>query len=206
MSSAEDDAAVARVVEAVADDERRRGDALERPVIGAARLELRVRVLPEELAGGLAERHQHAAIAGLLRIAQQLVVRADEDHAARDDRVAVALRAELGHPLDVLLGLHVPVGGQALHGRHHVAVGRAAPHRPVAGARIGGREMRRRMRAAPPRACGIDRRSVLSHRRVHEDRLAPNAGPSDPASLLPVAGRCAVAAAGWFAVILKLSR
>ena len=51
------------VVEAVALDERRRGDALERPVVGAARLELRVRLLPEELAVRLAERHQHAAIA-----------------------------------------------------------------------------------------------------------------------------------------------
>ena len=71
----------------------------------------------------------------LLRIAQRFVVGADEHHAAGDDRVAVALRAELGHPLDVLLGLDVPLGRQALHVRDHVAVGRAAPHRPVAGAR-----------------------------------------------------------------------
>jgi hypothetical protein len=65
------------------------------------------------------------------------VVGADEDHAAGDDRVAVALRAELGHPLHVLLRLDVPLGRQPLHVRDHVAIGRAAPHRPVAGAGIG---------------------------------------------------------------------
>ena len=51
MSSAEHHAAVAHVVEPFADHQRRRRDALERPVVGAARFELRVRVLPQELAG-----------------------------------------------------------------------------------------------------------------------------------------------------------
>ena len=55
-----------------------------------------------------AERHQHAAIAGLLRIAHRFVVRADEHDAAGDDRIAVALRSERRHPLDVLAGLDVP--------------------------------------------------------------------------------------------------
>ena len=135
--------AIADVVQRLAVDERGRGDALIRPVVRASGLELRVRVLPQELAVGFAERHQHAAIAGLLRIAQPFVVRADEHHAAGDDRIAVALRAEIGDPLDVLLRLDVPVGRQPLGVRHHVAVGRAAPHRPVARAGIGGDKTRR---------------------------------------------------------------
>ena len=124
---AEHHAAIAHVVQPLADHQRRRRHALERPVVGAARFELRVRVLPQELAGRLAERHQHAAIAGLLRVAHQLVVGAHEHHAARHDGVAVALRAEVGHPLHVLLGLHVPVDGQPLHRRHHVAVWACRP-------------------------------------------------------------------------------
>ena len=84
-----------------------------------------------------AERHQHAAVARLLRIAHRFVVRADEHHAAGDDRVAVALRSELGDPLHVLLRLDVPLGRQPFHVRDHVAIGRAAPHRPVAGPGIG---------------------------------------------------------------------
>ncbi len=66
-----------REVGDAADDQRRAGDALERPVVGAARRQLLERRLPQELAGRLAERHQHAAIAGLLRIAHRLVVGAD---------------------------------------------------------------------------------------------------------------------------------
>ncbi len=89
-------------------DERRRRDALERPVVGAARRQLLERRLPHELAVRLAERHQHAAIARLLRIAHRFVVRADEHDAAGDDRIAVALRSERRDPLDVLAGLDVP--------------------------------------------------------------------------------------------------
>ena len=140
---APDDAAIARVVEPRALDQRRRSDALIRPVVGAARRQLLVRLLPQELAGLFLERHQHAAVARLLRIAQRFVVRADEHHAAGDDRVAVALRAELGDPLHVLLRLDVPLGRQPLHVRHHVAIGRAAPHRPVAAAGIGRAERAR---------------------------------------------------------------
>src|SRR5206468_4750574 len=50
----------------------------------------------------------------------------------------------VGNPFHVLLRLHVPLDRQALHVRHHVAVGRAAPHRPVAGAGIGCSEERQR--------------------------------------------------------------
>ena len=60
---APDHAAVAGVVDVGALDERRRGDALIRPVVGAARRQLLVGLLPEELAVRFAERHQHAAIA-----------------------------------------------------------------------------------------------------------------------------------------------
>src|SRR6185436_8505985 len=88
------------------------------------------------------ERHQHSAIAGLFRIAHAFVVRADEHHAASDDWIAVALRTEVGHPFHVLLRLDVPVGRQTLHRGHHVAIGSAAPHRPVAAAGIGNRHRR----------------------------------------------------------------
>ena len=140
---APDDAPVADVVQLLAFDERRAGYALKRPVVRAARLQLRMGLLPEELAVGLAERHQHAPIARLLRIARRLVVRADEHRSARDDRVAVALRSERDHPLHVLLRLDVPLGRRRLHRRHHVAIGRAAPHRPVAGAGVGRDQPRR---------------------------------------------------------------
>ena len=77
-------------------------------------------------------------------VAHQLVVRADEDHAARDHRVAVALRAEIGRPLDVLLGLDVPLRHQPLGGGHHVPVRRAAPHGPFTlRRRVASRDMRR---------------------------------------------------------------
>src|SRR6185436_2944529 len=53
--------------------------------------------LPHELAVGLAKGHQDALVARDLRIAQPFVIRADEDHTAGDDYVAVTLRAQLGH-------------------------------------------------------------------------------------------------------------
>src|SRR6185369_9899387 len=53
--------------------------------------------------------------------------------------VAVRLRAELGHPLDVLLCLDVPARWQAFHVGDHVAIRGAAPHGPIAGTRIGSR-------------------------------------------------------------------
>jgi hypothetical protein len=59
-------AAVRHVVEPVALDERRAGDALVGPVVRAARGQLLVRDLPEERAVLLAEGDQHAAVARLL--------------------------------------------------------------------------------------------------------------------------------------------
>src|SRR5262249_35775646 len=97
---------------------------------------LLVRLLPQEFARVFLERHQHAAIASLLRVAQPLVVGAHEHHAAGDDRIAVALRTQVRDPLDVLFRLDVPLDRQALHVRDHVPIGRAAPHRPVACIRI----------------------------------------------------------------------
>ena len=141
-------AAVRDVVDDAVLDQRRRADALVRPVVGAPGGQLVVHRLPQELAVGLAERHQDALVPLDVRDpCSALVVGADEHHAAGDDRVAVGLRAELGHPLDVLLGLDVPGGRQALHARHHVAVGRAAPHRPVGVGRVGAREPARARRA-----------------------------------------------------------
>ena len=134
----EHDATIADVVETLTFDQWGRGDTLVRPIVGATGLELRVRLLPEELAVRFAEGHQHAAVAALLWIAEQFVVGADEHHAFGDDRIAVALRAEVGDPLDVLLRLHVPLGWDVLHVRDLIAIRRSTPHRPVGRAGIGG--------------------------------------------------------------------
>ena len=70
-------------------DRGRAGDTLVGPIVGAAGRELFERRLPHELAGVLIERHQHAAIAGLLRIAHGFVVGADHHDAVRDCGIAV---------------------------------------------------------------------------------------------------------------------
>ena len=54
---------------------------------------------------------------------------------AGDQRAAVALRAQLRHPLDVLALVRIPPGGQALLARHHVARRPAAEHRHLRRAR-----------------------------------------------------------------------
>src|SRR4029453_17230402 len=95
---APDHTPVARVVDVGAFDERRRRDTLVGPVVRTPGRQLLVRLLPEKLAVGFTERHQHAAIPGLLGIAWSLVVRADEYHPTRNHGVAVALRAEFGAP------------------------------------------------------------------------------------------------------------
>ena len=90
------------------------------------------RRLPEELAGRFAERHDDAAVAGLLGIAQQLVVRADEHDAAADDRVAVASASRARPPTSrscPVLTSHVV--GRPVIGETMLRLGRAAPHRPV---------------------------------------------------------------------------
>src|SRR5262249_14694760 len=114
-------------------DERRRGNALVRPVIGAPRRQLLVGLLPEKFTVRFAKRHQDAAVARLLGIAHAFVVRPDEHHAAGDHGVAVALRSEIRNPLPVLLALDVPLDGEPFHVRDHVAIRRPAPHGPVAG-------------------------------------------------------------------------
>ena len=133
-------AAVRHVVRDAILDERRRAHALEGPVVRAARRQLVVHRLPEELAVGLAEGHQDALVSLDRRILHRFVVRAHEHDAVGDDRVAVGLRPELRDPLDVLLRLDVPARRQPLHARNEIAIGRAAPHRPVALAGIGTRD------------------------------------------------------------------
>ena len=118
-------------VEALAVDRRRRADALLRPVVLHPRLQLVGHGLPEKRAVGLAEAHQHALVAGDLRVPRFVVVRAHEDLAVGHDGVAVGGRSERRLPLDVRAGLDVPRRGKVRHGRHHVASRRAAPHRPV---------------------------------------------------------------------------
>ena len=83
-------------VNAVAVDRRRRADA-ELMVVGFA-LHFGNDQLPEKLAVGLVETHQHILVADVFRIARRGVVRADEDFAARDDRIAVGVRAEPDRP------------------------------------------------------------------------------------------------------------
>jgi hypothetical protein len=87
----QDNAPVAHVVQALALDSGRGRDALERPVVGATRFELGVRVLPQELAIRFTERHEHTAVTRLLGIAHELVVGAHEHHSTCDHWVAVAL-------------------------------------------------------------------------------------------------------------------
>jgi len=113
---------------------------LERPIEGAAGGQLLIGVLPEELAVGFAEAHQHAAVPWLFGIADQLVVGSHVDLAARHYGVAVALGAQFRHPLDVFLGFDIPRNGNAGHRRGHVAVRCATPHRPVTVAWVGGKE------------------------------------------------------------------
>ena len=125
-------AAVRNVVDDSVLDERRRADALERPVVRAPRGQLVVDGLPQERAIRFLEGHQDALVALDRRVLHRFVVGADEHDAVGDDGIAVGLRAELGHPLDVLLGLDVPARRQVLHAGDEVAVRCAAPHRPVA--------------------------------------------------------------------------
>ena len=124
-------AAVRREVRHLVDNERRTCHALIRPVVGAARCELLERGLPQELAGGLAKCHQHAAVARLFGIADRLVIGTHNHDPAAHGGIPVGLRAKLGDPLHVLPGLDVPGRGKARQKRDHVAAWCATPHRPV---------------------------------------------------------------------------
>ena len=137
-------AAVRHVVRDPVFDERRRTDALERPVVRAPGGQLVVDGLPEERAIRLLERHEDALVALDRRVLHRFVVGPDEHDAVGDDGIAVGLRAELGDPLDVLLRLDVPARRQILHAGDEVAIGRAAPHGPVSLARIRPRDERQR--------------------------------------------------------------
>src|SRR5262249_19559614 len=126
-----------------------RADALLGPVVYLAGGELVVGGLPQQLAGLLLEAQHDALVALDLGPEIAAVVGADEDLAARDDRIAVRLRAQRRGPQDVPPGLHVPFGWDAGLIGDHVAVRGPAPHRPVAflglgvlgrGPRRGGRE------------------------------------------------------------------
>src|SRR5205809_743505 len=70
--------------------------------------------------------------AALFGIAHHVLIDPRITLPARHNRVAVALRAELRHPLHVLLGFEIPGDRNARHGRGHVAIRSAAPHRPIA--------------------------------------------------------------------------
>ena len=127
---ADDLAAVADVVDAVALDGGRRADALLRPVVDLAAGQLVVDRLPEELAGLLVEAHQDALVDGsspclvdVALVARLLVVGADEDLAAGDDRPAVGAAAER-RPSTARPGLRSRTcRGRPCHQVHHVPGG-----------------------------------------------------------------------------------
>ena len=103
MLGADDLAAGRDVVEPVAlDDRRGAAGRRRRPVLEDLVGGHVVDDLPEELAVGLVEAHEDGLVALDLGIARHVVVGADVDLAAGDDRAAVGLGAELGDPLDVL--------------------------------------------------------------------------------------------------------
>ena len=135
-------------INAVAFDGGGREDAEAFPIVDLAGGELGHNLLPEERAGLFIEAHENAAVALVPFVARRFVVGADENFAACDRHVAVALRAELGDPLEVLdcvradvvrAGLELDLAeriGQTALGRIHVADILAAPLRPVGG--VGG--------------------------------------------------------------------
>ena len=142
---ADDFTAVGDDISLIAGDGGRGAEADEFPVADLAGTELRDDQLPEEIAGFLIEAQQVPTVAGLAGIARRFVIRADEDLAVGDDRVAVGLGAELGGPEDVfrtgeidgfILRVDctgIDIGGNALGLGDHVAGGSAAPHWPVLG-------------------------------------------------------------------------
>ena len=125
--------AVGNVVEPIALDIGGRANALLWPVVDAAGRKFGVGDLPQELAVGEIEGHDHAAVALVVGVALGLIVGADEDLVAVDQRAAVGLRAEGGAPQHVFAGVDVPGRGQVFFVRDLVAAGRAAPHRSLRG-------------------------------------------------------------------------
>src|SRR5262249_23166767 len=108
-------------------------DAFLRPVVDTTAGELVMDDLPLEFAVGLAQAHDDALVALDVLVARPVVVRADEDLAAGEDRPAVGLAAEELRPEDVLVVGNVPVGGHVLFDEvDEVALHRAAPDGPVA--------------------------------------------------------------------------
>ena len=130
-------AAIADVVETVAFDKGAGADALARPVMHLPGRQLVMNDLPQELSRGFFEAHQNALVSLDLGVARVVVVGANEDLAAGDDRPAVGLGAKFCGPLDVLAAGHLPFdGGVAVQSVYHVALNGAAEHR-VGGLRLG---------------------------------------------------------------------
>ena len=174
---AADLAAVGHEPQAVAFDERRRADALQRPVVNSARRQLLAGVLPEETPVLFAKGEQAAEI-DFTRGPRQIrrrVVRADKNFAAGDGRPAVGLAAQRRRPFHVASGpgqprtraavelARVPVLRARVRQGHVVPPAPAAPLRPVAFA------------DEPRLVVGLDQaRAELS--ADHVGRLAPQGG------------------------------
>ena len=112
---------------------RRSGQSLARPAASFSLV-----CCQRNCAVRFAEAHQHAAVAGLLRVALQFVVGPDVHLPAGHHGIAVGLRPELRHPLDVLFRLERPRRrGAPFMAETMLRSRRAAPHRPIAAARVG---------------------------------------------------------------------
>ena len=139
-------AAAGDVPEAIPLDVRRAANPLERPVVDAAGRELLTRILPEEAAVVGVEGKETAEIDArwIAPDPALAVVGADVGLPSGDDRIAVALAAELGHPGNVPACLRlpgarfrielarIPVDGQRPTFGRVVARGGSAPLIPVA--------------------------------------------------------------------------
>ncbi len=132
--------------EPIALHQRRATNALQRPIMHATGDQFFAAVLPQKVTRLFIE-GQQAPQVDFRRISGQVsgaVVRADENTAVGDNRIAVSLAAELGVPANVFCFTVVPVSGttiefsdvpfewQVFCARHIVLFTRAAPLRPIA--------------------------------------------------------------------------
>src|SRR5205814_9545028 len=106
-------------------------DALQRPIDDPPGRQLVVHRLPEEIAGFLVEANEDALVAFDRGVARVLVVGADKDLAAGDDRPAVGAGTQLLDPFDVLLFFNVPIRSDVLlEGVNEIALHGATKERP----------------------------------------------------------------------------
>jgi len=128
---AEDFAAIADDIDAIALDGGRRRNAAVWPIEKRVFCALRYDELPQEMTVVLIETHQDAAIALVPRVARFVVVCADKDAATRHDGSGVGFSAELCAPLDILATGEIEMRGQSAFFGNKVARPCLAPLRLV---------------------------------------------------------------------------